>query len=76
LKGTRREQDSNVSDGLYITHGIEGRALTIISENNGSTLWLRDFATLQSALDILEDDILAPHERSDIEVPPSRRRGF
>ncbi len=64
------------SDGLYITHGIDGRALTIIRENNGATLWLRDFATVQSALDILEDDILAPHERSDVEVPLSRRRGF
>jgi hypothetical protein len=53
-----------------------GGPLTIIRENNGATLWLRDFATVQSALDILEDDILAPHERSDVEFPLSRRRGF
>lgn len=64
------------SDGLYITHGIEGRTLTIIRENNGATLWLRDFETVQNALDILEDDILVFHERSDIEVLLSKRRGF
>jgi len=64
------------NDGLYITHGIEGRALTIIRENNGATLWDRDFATVKSALDILDEDILAMYERSDIESALSKRQGF
>jgi hypothetical protein len=64
------------TDGLYISHGIEGRALAIIRENNGATLWVRDFVTVKSALDILEDDILARHERLDIEVLLPSRRGF
>ena len=64
------------SDGLYITHGIEGHALTIIRENNGATLWVRDFASIESALDILDEDILVMHERSEIESVLSRRQGF
>lgn len=64
------------NDGLYITHGIEGRTLVIVREDNGSTLWLRDFASAQSALDVLEDDVLMQHKRSDIESSLSGKRGF
>jgi hypothetical protein len=64
------------SDGLYITHSIEGRALAIVRENNGATLWVRDFASVESALDILDEDILAMYERSDLESALSRKQGF
>ncbi len=64
------------SDGLYITHGIEGRALAIVRENNGATLWVRDFASVESALDILDEVVLAMYERSDLEKTLSERQGF
>jgi hypothetical protein len=63
-------------DGLYITHGIEGHALVIVREDNGSSLWLRDFASVESALDVLDDDVLMQHKRSDIESSLSGKRGF
>ena len=64
------------SDGLYITHGSEGRVLTIIRENNGGTLWIRNFVSVEVALDVLYEDILSMYDRSNIENVLSSGQGF
>ncbi len=53
-------------DGLFMSHGVDGTVLTVIREDNGRTLWVRNFATKESVLDVLEDDVLSGHERSAI----------
>jgi hypothetical protein len=63
-------------DGLYISHGPENYALAVIREDNGQTLWIRNFATAESALDIMEDNILAEVDRSEIEQELNRRKGY
>jgi hypothetical protein len=63
-------------DGLYLSHGSEKHALVIVREENGSTLWLRDFVTVEAALDILEDEVLSEHSRGEILSNLSGRRGF
>lgn len=63
-------------DGLYISHGPENRALAVIREDGGKTLWVRNFATADSALDIMEDNILAESDRSEIEQELARHKGY
>jgi len=63
-------------DGLYISHGPENHALAVIREDNSQTLWIRNFATAESALDIMEDNILAELDRSEIEEGLNRRKGY
>jgi hypothetical protein len=64
------------NDGLYISHGIDNHALVVIRQDSGRTLWVRDFATIGSALDILQDDVLQGQKRSEIESQLSVKRGF
>jgi hypothetical protein len=65
-------------DGLYISHGPENRALAVIREDGGETLWIRNFATTESALNIMMDDniILAESDRSEIEQQLARQKGY
>jgi hypothetical protein len=63
-------------DGLYMSHGADGRLLTVISEDNRRTLWVRNFATRESALDILADEVLSGHDRSAIASYLSAKKGF
>jgi hypothetical protein len=63
-------------DGLYMSHGTDGTVLTIIVEDNRKTLWVRNFATKESVLDILEDDVLSGHDRSGIASHLSAKKGF
>jgi hypothetical protein len=63
-------------DGLYICHGPENRALAVIREDGGKTLWIRNFATVDSALDIMEDNILAESDRLEIEQELARHKGY
>jgi hypothetical protein len=63
-------------DGLYISHGPENRALAVIREDNGETLWIRNFATEKYALDIMEDNILADLDPAEIEQELSRGKGY
>jgi len=53
-------------DGLYLLSGPDKRILGLIVENNRQNVWLRYFATMESALDILEDDVLSGHERTAV----------
>jgi hypothetical protein len=63
-------------DGLFMSHGVDGTVLTVIREESGRTLWVRNFATKESVLDILEDDVLSGHDRSDIASYLSAKKGF
>jgi hypothetical protein len=63
-------------DGLYMSHGPEGRVLAVIREGNGQTVWIRNFATKESVLDILEEEVLQGHERSAISDYLSSKKGF
>lgn len=63
-------------DGLYISHGSDGRALTVIVEDNRRTLWIRNFATKDSVLDILEEEVLGGHEREAIASYLNAQKGF
>ena len=63
-------------DGLYVSHGPDKHTLVIIREDNGRTLWVRDFVTIESALDILEDDVLCGHNRANILSNVTGNRGF
>ncbi len=63
-------------DGLYISHGPENRALAVVRENGGVTLWIRNFEMIKSALDIMEESILAESDRSVIEQELARRKGY
>ena len=63
-------------DGLHMLHGVDGAVLTIIREDNGKTLWIRNFATKESVLDILEDDVLSEHKRDAIASYLSAKKGF
>lgn len=63
-------------DGLFMSHGVDGTVLTVIREQNGRTLWVRNFATKESVLDILEDDVLSGHDRSAISSHLSAKKGF
>lgn len=59
-----------------MSHGADGRVLTVICEDNRKTLWVRYFATRDSVLDILEDDVLSGHDRSAISSYLSAKKGF
>ena len=63
-------------DGLFMSHGTDGNVLTVIMEDNGGTLWIRNFTDKKDALDILEDDVLSEHERSTIASHLSAKKGF
>ena len=63
-------------DGLYMSHGSDGNVLTVIVEDNRRTLWIRNFATKDSVLDILEDDVLSGHQRDAIASHLSAKKGF
>lgn len=63
-------------DGLYISHGPKNGALAVIREDGGNTLWIRNFATVDYALSIMEENILAESDRSEIEQELSRRKGY
>ena len=63
-------------DGLYVNHGPDKHALVIIREDDGRTLWVRDFVTVQAALNILGEDILSGHNRANILSNVSGNRGF
>ena len=61
---------------LYISHGPANRALAVIREDRGDTLRIRNFETINSALDIMEENILAESDRSVIEQELARRKGY
>jgi hypothetical protein len=63
-------------DGLYMSHGADGTLLTVICEDNRRTLWVRNFATYNDALNVLEDDVLNGHDRSAIASYLSAKKGF
>ena len=44
--------------------------------DGGETLWIRNFATVDSALNIMEDNILAESDRSEIEQELARHKGY
>lgn len=44
-------------DGLYISHGPKNSALAVIREDGGNTLWIRNFATVDYALNIMEENM-------------------
>ena len=59
-------------NGLHLHKGPDDHALAVIVEAEGRTIWLRNFATFQSALDILEDEILEGYDRDAIEAELTR----
>jgi hypothetical protein len=63
-------------DGLYMSHGADGTLLTAICEDNRRTLWVRNFATYNDALNVLEDDVLSGHDRSAVTSYLSAKKGF
>lgn len=63
-------------DGLYLSHSPENHVLAVIRENGGDTLWIRNFETISSALDIMEENILAESDLSVIEQELARRKGY
>jgi hypothetical protein len=63
-------------DGLYMSHGSNGNVLTVIVEDNRRTLWIRNFATKDSVLDILEEEVLDGHERDAIASHLNAKNGF
>ena len=63
-------------DGLYMSHGSDGSVLTVIVEDNRRTLWIRNFATKDSVLDILEEEVLDGHEREAIASYLNAKKGF
>ena len=44
-------------DGLYISHGPKNSALAVVREDGGNTLWIRNFATVDYALNIMEENM-------------------
>lgn len=65
-----------LKDGLYLNHGADKHALVVIRENNGRTLWVRDFVSVEMALNVLEDDVLSGHSRANILSKLGGNRGF
>ena len=63
-------------DGLYMSHGSDGNVLTVIVEDNRRTLWIRNFATKDTVLDILEEEVLDGHERDAIASYLNAGKGF
>jgi hypothetical protein len=63
-------------DGVYLSHGAQGHVLVIVREDGGATLWVRDFASVETALGLICDDILVEHERSAVASRLSGGRGF
>jgi hypothetical protein len=63
-------------EGLYILPGDERHALLIIVKDQGQTLWMRNFATIEDLLNILEDDVLEGHDRSAIAAQFKKRSFF
>jgi hypothetical protein len=63
-------------DGLYISHGPMNSALAVIREDGGNSLWVRNFATVDYALNIMEENILAESDRSEIEQELARCKGY
>jgi hypothetical protein len=55
-------------NGLHLHKGPDDHALAVIVEGQGRTIWLRNFVTFQTALDILEEGILADYDRDAIEA--------
>jgi hypothetical protein len=71
----RREAPMFDKDGLYMSHGADGRVLTVV-EDMRRTLWIRYFATKDSVLDILEDEVLDGHERDAMASYLNVKKGF
>ncbi len=63
-------------DGLYISHGPDRHALVVIRQEDGRVFWVRDFASIGSAIDVVEDDVLSNHNRADILASVSGNKGF
>ena len=63
-------------DGLYMSHGADERVLTVIVEDNRRTLWIRYFATRDSVLDVLDDEVLNDHKRDAIASYLNTKKGF
>jgi hypothetical protein len=55
-------------NGLHLHKGPDDHALAVIVEGYGRIIWLRNFATFQTALDILEEEILEDYDRDAIEA--------
>jgi hypothetical protein len=47
-----------LKDGFHLHIGVNGRVLSIVSENKGKDLWIRDFVDESSALAVFEDEVL------------------
>jgi hypothetical protein len=63
-------------DGLYISHGSGNRVLAVVRDDGGDTLWIRNFDTIDSALGIMGENILAESDRSVIEQELARHKGY
>ena len=63
-------------DGLYLSHGQEKHALVVVRQDNGHTLWLRDFVSTSAALDVLEEDVLSNHNLAAIRESLVGNKGF
>jgi hypothetical protein len=65
-------------DGLYIMHSIDGHAFVLVKQEKGESLWIRDFASVKYALDLLTSDdmILSEDKRANIENSLAGRHGF
>ncbi|HZL49373.1 MAG TPA: hypothetical protein VFC37_00330 [Terracidiphilus sp.] len=63
-------------NGLHLHKGSDGHALAVIVEGEGKTIWLWNFATFQSALDVLEDEILEEYDRNAIEAEIAKNKAY
>lgn len=65
-------------DGLYIMHSADGHTFVLVKQEGERSLWIRDFASVKYALDMLtfDDMILAEGERANIDGLLAGRHGF
>jgi hypothetical protein len=63
-------------NGLHLHKGPDDHALAVIVEAEGRTIWLRNFANFQYALDILEGEILEDYDRDAIEAELARHNAY
>ena len=64
------------NETAYICTRPRDHALAVIVEAEGTTIWRRNFATFQSALDILEDEILEDYDRDAIEAELAKHKAY
>jgi hypothetical protein len=65
-----------IEEGLHLFQRPNKSLLVIICSDEGATIKLREFVTAQFALDALEDDVLAGHNRAEIEASLQRDKSW